>query len=231
MPTSSPLLRAVVLAGGDPLPPAVLPVAAEALDAAGLVIAADGGLAHAVRLNRPVDAVVGDMDSVDPADLEAAAAAGARIHRHPAAKDATDLALALDLVLARALGATSPGRKVDVTVVGGHGGRPDHLLGNALLLASERYAPLRLHALWGGAVLDVIRDTVVLRGEAGTLVSLMALHGPAHGVRTEGLHFALDDAELRPGSSLGLSNRMTGPTARITLASGVLLAVRPEVRG
>ncbi len=224
MTSSAPLLRAVVLAGGDPLPPGDLPAAADALDAAGLVVAADGGLAHAARLGRGVDAVVGDLDSVDAGELAAAEAAGARVHRHPPDKDATDLAL--DLVLARAVGAPG-GRRVDVTVIGGHGGRADHLLGNALLLGSERYAPLRLRALWGGAVLRVVRDAQVLDGAPDGLVSLLALHGPARGVRTEGLRFALDGAELRPGSSIGLSNRMTGSTARVSLEAGVLLTVQP----
>ena len=227
MAPSTPLLRAVVLAGGDPLPAGDLPAAADALDAAGLVVAADGGLAHATRLGRRVDAVVGDLDSVDATDLAAAEAAGARIHRHPTDKDATDLALALDLVLARAVGGAPAGRRIDVTIIGGHGGRADHLLGNALLLGSDRYAPLRLRALWGGAVLRVVRDTVLLDGTPEALVSLLALHGPARGVRTEGLRFPLDGAELRPGSSLGLSNRMIGTTARITLETGVVLTVQP----
>lgn len=226
MAPSARLLRAVVLAAGDPLPPADLPAAAEALDAADLVVAADGGLAHAVRLGRRVDEIVGDLDSIDPEQLRAAEAGGARVHRHPVEKDATDLALALDLVLSRSLGAAA-GRRIDVTVLGGHGGRADHLLGNALLLGSDRYAPLRLRALWGGAELRVVRDAAVLTGRTDDLVSLLALHGPATGVRTEGLRFPLEDAELRPGSSLGLSNRLTGTTARVSVGTGVVLTVRP----
>jgi thiamine pyrophosphokinase len=231
-PSPTPLLRAVVLAGGDPLPPAVLATAADAIDAAGLVVAADAGLAHAVRVGRTVDVVVGDLDSVDPAQLEAAERSGARVHRHPPDKDATDLALALDLVLAHVMargddGAGGRGRRVDVTVIGGHGGREDHLLANALLLGAERYAALRLQALWGGAVLRVVRDRTTLEGEVGSLVSLLALHGPAHGVTTEGLRFPLDRATLHPGSSLGLSNRLATPRARIALDLGVLLAVQP----
>ena len=61
------------------------------LDSADCIIAADGGAnwldAHGRRPHR----IVGDMDSVDPAALEDAAAAGARVQRHPADKDATDL--------------------------------------------------------------------------------------------------------------------------------------------
>ena len=64
------------------------------------------------------------------------------MQRHPVAKDATDLELALDAALAMG--------PADVTVVGGHGGRLDHFLGNALLLAAERYAPLAIRPAWAG---------------------------------------------------------------------------------
>ena len=60
------------------------------------VVAADGGLLRARGLGLTVDVVVGDLDSVTPEALAAAEAAGARVVRHPQAKDATDLELALD---------------------------------------------------------------------------------------------------------------------------------------
>ena len=54
------------------------------------------------------------------------------VERHPAAKDATDLELALDAAIA-----LEPAR---ILVVGSAGGRLDHLLGSILLLADARYA-------------------------------------------------------------------------------------------
>ena len=88
---------AVVFAGGDPLPEEVRRL----LPRDALVVAADSGLDLARRLGVPVDLVVGDFDSVDPAGLAAAAAAGSVLERHPVDKDATDLELALDAVLRR----------------------------------------------------------------------------------------------------------------------------------
>ena len=64
------------------------------------MIAADGGVDRALALGLHVDVAIGDFDSVTAAGLAAAEAAGARIERHPAAKDATDLELALDAALA-----------------------------------------------------------------------------------------------------------------------------------
>ena len=66
------------------------------------MIAADAGLDHAEALGLPVDLVVGDLDSVSKEALERARRAGIAIEEHPAAKDQTDLELALDAAMERA---------------------------------------------------------------------------------------------------------------------------------
>jgi thiamine pyrophosphokinase len=214
----------LVLAGGDDLSPVRLAQAARSTARADLVIAADSGFRHAAALGHEVDVLVGDLDSIDATDLQLAQSGTTRIERHPVDKDLTDLALALDLALRQA--AASPHR-VRVTVVGGDGGRTDHLLGNALLMGSDAYASLRIDAIWGEATLHVVRDTCELARTDGEVVSLLALHGAAHGITTEGLEFPLTGASLPAGSSLGLSNRMQGDTAQVRLEAGVLLVVQP----
>ena len=183
------------------------------------VVAADGGLQRAHELGLAVDVVVGDLDSVTPDALAAAEAAGVRVVRHPPAKDATDLELALDESVA--LGARR------VLLVASSVGRLDHLLGSLLLLGSARYAALELDALVGDALVHVARRERTLSGAPGELVSLLAVGGPALGVVTDGLEYPLRGETLEPGSSRGLSNVFTGAEARIGLADGVLLAIRP----
>ena len=212
----------VVLAAGDALPSVVLAAVGRAIDAATLTVAADGGLAHAERAARTVDVVVGDLDSVDAAMLERARASGTEVVRHPVDKDATDLDLALELVTQRWTG-PGPAR---VLVVGGHGGRTDHLVGNLLLLASERHAGLRVTMWSGSEVVTVVRDVALLARSAGTVVSLIAVNGPADGVTTRGLRFPLDGATLEPGSSLGISNELTDDDAEVHVRAGALLAVQ-----
>ncbi len=224
----------VVLAGGDPLPASLLADVAEAIDHASLTVAADAGLHHAHRADREVDVLIGDLDSVDPEALEQARRAGTDVRSYPVDKDATDLALALDLVLERTAGAgagagagaRAGAERPDVLVIGGHGGRTDHLVANLLLLAAERHAPLRIHAWWGADMLHIVRDSVRLTGAVGSNVSLLALHGAAEGVRTTGLRFPLDDAVLAAGSSLGMSNRMSAPDATVAVRSGVLAVLQ-----
>jgi thiamine pyrophosphokinase len=182
------------------------------------VVAADSGIDHALELGLTVDLAIGDFDSaVTPLDeLEAA---GTRVERHRVDKDATDLELALDAALA--WGARR------VLVIGGIEGRLDHLLGELLILGSESYAGVELDAVLGDARVHVIRDERRLSGTEGELISLFALGGPADGIVTEGLAYPLRGEALVPGSSRGLSNSFSSPEARITVESGLLLAVRP----
>lgn len=208
-----------MVAGGGP--PA--PGAAAAVPPGALVVAADSGLDHARALGLAVDVVVGDMDSVSAAGLEAAAAAGVRVERFPEAKDATDLELALDLALA----ALAPGGRV--VVLGPAGGRLDHVLGTAALLAAPRYAGVAVEARLGPARLAVVRPgaPAALSGRPGELVTLLPVHGPAIGVVTEGLLYPLRDEDLPPGTTRGVSNEMVGEAAGVSVRGGVLVAVQP----
>jgi len=183
------------------------------------VVAADGGLDRAASLGLTVDVVVGDLDSVSPAALAAAEAAGTRVIRHPVAKDATDLELALDAALR-----FEPER---ILVVGSAGGRLDHLLGSLLLLAADAYAGVEVDAQLGRAAVHVVRGERRLRGRVGELVSLFALHGPATGVVTDGLAYPLRGETLPPGTSRGTSNVFVAEEALVSVGGGVVVALRP----
>lgn len=212
----------VILTGGDPASPAL----ADRLPADAYVIAADSGLANATALGLHVDLVVGDFDSVEPAVLDAAVAAGAAVERHPPAKDRTDLAIALDAAARHVAEADAR-----FTVVGGHGGRLDHLLANALLLATDEYASHDVRAFMGPATVHVARRRVELAGVRGEHVSLLPLHGPAVGVSTSGLLYPLQDETLAPGTTRGVSNELADVRAEVRLREGVLLAVQPGTLG
>lgn len=209
-------MEVAVFAGGDPVDTRWL----DALPDDAFVVAADSGLEHVRRLGLRADLVVGDLDSVSEPTLADARAAGVEIEVHPADKDATDLELAL-----RAARRQRPHR---VTVVGGAGGRLDHFLANALLLTHPDWAGFDLQAFVGDARVLVVRSTVELTGRVGSLVSLLAPAGVARGVSTRGLRWELDDAELRPGSTHGVSNEMTATTATVSLRDGVLLTIQPH---
>jgi thiamine pyrophosphokinase len=206
----------VVFAGGDPIPASFL----ERVPSDAFVIAADSGVEHALTIGSRVDLVVGDLDSASPAAIEQAVAAGAEVERHPAEKEFTDLELAL--MAARAHGARC------VLVVGGAGGRLDHFLANALALAGPGAGDKTVEWITNAGIVTVVRSTAALAGSPGALVSLLAVGGPAIGVRTTGLRYPLEHEELMPGSTRGVSNEFIGAMAVVSVEAGVLLAVQPR---
>lgn len=207
----------VVFSGGAPPHPSVV----DRVPTGALVVAADRGVDHALALGVLPDLAVGDFDSVSTAGLERVLAAGGEVQRHRVDKDATDLELALDVALAQ-----SAERLI---VIGGEAGRLDHLLASVAVLTRPRHSGLHVEAHLGEHRVDVVHPgrVVGLSGAPGALVTLLAHGGPASGVTTTGLRFALADAVLEPWSSLGVSNEFAEATASVEIASGVVLAVTP----
>jgi thiamine pyrophosphokinase len=186
------------------------------------VIAADSGLDHARAMGRPVDLVIGDLDSVSATGLAAARHAGAEVREYPADKDRTDLELALEAASERV-----PDRLV---LVGGHGGRVDHFLANAMLLAAPAYQHMEIDALFGDARVHVVhggrpRRSIGVR--AGELCSVIAVHGPAEGVTVTGTQWELAAADLAAGSSRGVSNVASADVVEVEVSAGTVLVLLP----
>ncbi len=218
-------MHAIIVAGGDPPDRAALDATWPGWDdACGLVVAADRGALTALALGFRPDLVVGDVDSLDPADARRIEAAGIPMETVQAAKDETDTELAIRAALAR--GATR------ITILGALGGpRLDHALANVALLGMDALAGppaaildgrtrVRLLAANGDQVAEL-----PLPGRIGDLVSLIPLGIAATGVTTSGLAWPLDDADLPAGPARGVSNVRTAADARVRLRSGRLLVV------
>lgn len=206
---------AIVIAGGDAVPGEVL----DDLPDTALVVAADSGADHALALGLAVDVIVGDLDSISPETLSSLV--GAEIQPHPTDKDATDLELAL------ALAAATP--DIDrVLVIGGTGGRLDHFLANAMVIASPSLAHLSVEWIAHPGRVTVVHDHARLHGDAGDQLSLIPVAGDVTGVTTTGLRWALKGETLTFGSSRGVSNEFSAAVATVTIAEGILVVVQPS---
>jgi thiamine pyrophosphokinase len=220
-------MRAIVAADGEAPSRAALDRAWPGwADEVGLVVAADGGALVAERLGLAIDLLVGDMDSLDPARVEAYRREGVAVETAPAAKDESDTELALLAALAR--GADG------VVIVGGFGGpRLDHALANIGLLALPGLDGCRVELLDERTRLRALRAplpggapvTSELPGPVGGLVSLLVPGGTAEGVTTRGLRYPLRDEPLSAGPARGLSNVRDAPDASVTVRRGLLLIV------
>jgi thiamine pyrophosphokinase len=179
------------------------------------VVAADSGLDHAHRLGFEADLLVGDLDSVS---LDAADRHEGEVRESSEFKDYTDLELAMEAAVPRS---------GLVIVVGGHGGRLDHLLANAELLADHRWSAVEIIWLAGDDLATVVRHQATLYGRPGDLVSLIPLGGHAIGVTTGGLQWSLQDTTMPVGHTRGVSNRFVNTEAHVSVRQGAVLAVQP----
>jgi len=214
--------RIVIIANGILAHPDAARAQARPAD---LIIAVDGGSLHARTLGIIPDVVVGDLDSMPAGEQERLAGLGVRFIIHPTQKDQTDLELALEVAAQE--------QPDEIAVLAALGERWDQTVANCLLLAlpALRHLPVRL--LDGPQELALVQGEAVISGQPGDTLSLIPLLGDAQGVTLEGLFYPLHEGTLPFGSTLGISNVLTAPQARVRVREGLLLAVhiRNSVHG
>lgn len=190
----------------------------DALAAADLLVAVDGGAEALAALGLAPALLVGDMDSITPETRRAFEGQGVETVLLPTAKDETDTEAALRLAIHR--GAD------DITVYGALGGpRLDHLLGNLLLLAAPWLEGVAVRMVDDRHEAFLVGGDVVFGGEKGDIVSLLPLSREVNNVRTSGLFYPLEGEPLQRSANRSLSNVMTGPEARVTHGKGTLLLI------
>jgi thiamine pyrophosphokinase len=225
-------VRVFIIAGS----PIAQPPCGLAPGPADRVIAADYGAHHARAWGWPIDLLIGDLDSLPAGEIQAARAAGVPTVTAPAAKDETDL----ELAVARALsdGAT------ELVICGALGGRADHMLANVLLLARSELIDVEAVIADGAQTLRLLRGDpatqgvaqhgatacLALAGAAGDLLTLLPLAGDAEGVSTAGLLYPLVDETLFFAQARGVSNVFAVAAARIWLRRGLLLVIHTQIQ-
>jgi len=184
-----------------------------------LIIAADGGFNHCRKWNVMPHVLIGDMDSVNPSDLEALGDGEIEIQRFPVKKDETDLHLALQLAIDR--------NAREIILLGALGDRWDMTLANVLILTAPLLRGVQVKILDGNCELVCLHghQKINLDGKPGCGVSLIPLTGSVSGVTLRGLEYTLDKDTLPVGTTRGISNILKEDSAEIAIESGILLVV------
>jgi thiamine pyrophosphokinase len=182
-----------------------------------LIICADGGAQHALALGLTPDVVIGDLDSLDDDFQARLEGDGCQVFVHPIRKDETDLELALRYAI---------DQEVDeILILGALGGRIDQTLANVLLLALPELEGVKTRIVAGDQEMFLIRGQALIEGQVGDIVSLLPIAGDVTGITTEGLEYPLQRDALEFGPTLGVSNVLTAPVARVQVERGLLLCV------
>lgn len=183
-----------------------------------LIIAVDGGGNMLFAEHILPHIVIGDLDSLQPEALHAFMSHGVEIIRYPAAKDETDLELALLLAVER--------QASQIDILGGMGGRWDHTLSNVMLLAMPELSKVSVRILDGTQQLFLVRQSATIVGQVGDVVSLVPLFGDAQGVSLRGFRYPLSRGTLSCYRSRGISNVLLTSPAHVQVERGMLLVIQ-----
>ena len=194
-----------------------IPAARRLIHPGDTIIAVDGGTQHALALGLMPSVIIGDLDSLTPADRQLVQRSDARLMEYPHDKNETDLELALHYAIGQGFS--------EIVIVGALGGRLDQTLANLSLLADPRLAALDVHLDDGVEAAFFTRRACRLHGSVGDIVSLIPWGGPVTGLVTVGLHWPLQAETLASYQTRGISNEMLAESADITIQSGILLVV------
>jgi thiamine pyrophosphokinase len=190
-----------------------------------LVVAADAAAEWLLALGVRPDVAVGDFDSARPGAVERLETQGIPVVAFPAEKDETDLELAV--AEARARGATG------ITLTAAFADRLDHTLAalGVLARAADLLGEAREPHMTGWALDGSVRPSLEVRLPAGSLLSVFAILGPVRGVSLDGLAYPLEHSMLEPLSGLGVSNVVSGPVVRVSVAEGTLVVLASKPAG
>ena len=205
----SDVKTALLVTGGDA---PGLDLIRHRIEGCSFICAADSGLDVLISWKVEPDLVVGDMDSIsDPAILDRYPGT----IRHPADKDETDTEIGIRELRARGY--------QRILLIGGGGGRLDHLLAIRSLFDRP----------WGQDEWLTHRERVVRISEptsfavpAGSTVSVFPLSTGASGMASEGLKWPLDGLSWGPGE-FGVSNQAIAPEVTVSPGKNPVLVVLP----
>lgn len=175
------------------------------------VISADGGYKYAEIAGIEPDLYIGDYDSSPlPKDKSCIIL--------PCEKDVTDSEAAIDLAIEKGFD--------DITVLGGLGGRFDHTMGNIGLL--RKYLGKTRHM----AFLDGNNYVFMLQPGSYTIpknnfkyLGLISYECTISKLSVSGTKYTLDNYDLGNATTLGVSNEITGESAKISFDDGILLVI------
>ena len=163
---------------------------------ASLIIVCDGGVRHVQQSGIKPDVIIGDMDSIEPAQLTSYSAQGVQIIKYPANKDFTDTELALDYVLNL--------KPRAIYIWGALGGRLDHTLANVFLLRKRTKAGIKTYLIDEYCEAFIVDKEAAFIDAKGVTVSLFAFSPKVEGLSLSGFVYPLKDAVLTIGESLGV---------------------------
>jgi thiamine pyrophosphokinase len=209
--------RGIIFTGGEGPNPRILRRILGGCATEALLVAADSGLILAEMAGFRPDWIVGDMDSIGGED-RLRSYSPEKVIRHIADKDYTDTELALALLWEKGCD--------EAWIIGGGGGRIDHLFGTRDLFEREKFprrwitAAEDIHCLDG----DAADNSLTVNLKQGDVVSVFPLGGGPWKAESKGLKWPLNNVHWERGL-YGLSNVAVAEKIEVVAKQGRFMVI------
>ncbi|MCD4744613.1 MAG: thiamine diphosphokinase [Desulfobacteraceae bacterium] len=217
-------MKAVIIANGNIKKQKYF---SQIINRADLIICADGGASHLKKMGILPHVIIGDLDSLNLQDTTFFKNNNIKIIKHPVDKDVTDTELAAVYAVEQ--------NCHDITFIGATGSRLDHTLANIFLLkkTAHRFADQKMagqkiqcRIIDDNNEIFLVTDKITLTKEKNSFISILPLTEIVKGVTTLGLKYPLNNAKIKLGTSLGISNQFIDEKATISLKKGILIVIK-----
>lgn len=179
------------------------------------IICADGGYDHAAKLGIVPDIIIGDMDSVEnklPGGVNQI-----KLNRE---KDDTDTEACINYLIEKGCR--------EIVLLCALGGRKDHELANIMLTVYALKKGVKLIIASNDTEVSAISDFAEMWGNIGDWLSLIPVLGDAERVTLSGLKYSVQNACIKAGKTVGISNEFIGEKATISVEKGVVVAIKTK---
>ena len=180
------------------------------------VICADGGLEKAENLNLVPNIIIGDLDSVNSSVLKKYTDMNIEIVKYPREKNYTDMELAIEYALEK--------NYKDIVLIGAVGSRLDHTMANMLLIEKYYNKGINIKIIDNNNKIQIVTNKMEILNKRNYYVSLVPITEILEGITLEGFKFPLNNINVNRGSTLCISNQITGEKGIITINKGKALA-------
>lgn len=209
------------MAGG---PSELIPDLVQFVDETGIWMGVDRGTQLIMEAGIQPDLAVGDFDSINAEEWTVLEEKVPRMRRFKPEKDETDMELALVYALEE--------QPETVRVFGATGGRLDHFLANAFLIAAFK----RQHPSVSFELIDVTNQLTVhlpgnyqvIKDRCKPYISFIPAFGGAGGLTLHGFKYPLENRDIPAGSSLCISNELIQETGHFSFEKGILMMIRSK---
>ena len=196
----------------------------EIIKTAQVIICADGGARHLQALNILPHVLIGDFDSIKKKDYAFFLQEQIKIISLPVKKDYTDTQICISHALEYY-------QASDITLIGVTGTRMDHTLANIFLLKQLATRNISARIINSHNEIYLVTNYLKLKGNPKQYLSIIPVSPMVSGVTLTGCEYSLNNATIKMGDTIGISNVFKESKVSVSVKTGILIVTKSSDTG